>query len=410
MKLFRRDFLSGTAAAAATLSMAGPVLARISPSSPAGPQAASPDPPPAQTYEAPSAVQKINIVNLRELEARAAKIIPTGGFGYIAGGAGDEWTMRENIAAYERVAIEPHYLSGYAGADIATTLLGSKLSMPIVVPPMGGQGLAHQSKEAGTAKGADAADTLFILSQMSNLTMEEVAASSPGPKWFQLYFPEDKGLARELLHRAKAAGYLAIVVTIDGFVGSNRERDTRNHFQSPLPSGNMPKTVASGYAGSHRVMKTDLGWDDVAFVQQETGLPVILKGVLSPSLAAMALERGIAALQVSNHGGRQLDGVPAALTVLPRIAAVVQGRVPIILDGGVRRGQDVFKALALGANVVGVGRPVMYGLALGGWMGVQEVLEHLRAEFVMTMRLAGAASLRDISPQFLAQGASARPV
>ena len=403
MDIFRREFLSGTAAAA-TLGVARPVLARIPPSFPAE---AGIEPQAQQSlngYQAPTGVQKIRIINLRELEARAEKIIPPGGFGYIAGGAGDEWTMRENVAAYERIGIEPHYLAGLGNADIATTLLGSKLSMPIIVAPMGGQGLAHESKEAGTAKGTDAAGTLFTLSQMSNLTMEEVAASSPGPKWFQLYFPEDRGLASELLHRAKAAGYSVIVITIDGFVGSNRERDARNEFQSPLPSANMPKAVGSGYAASHRAMKVDLGWDDVAFVQRETGLPVVLKGVLSPSLAAMAIERGVAALQVSNHGGRQLDGVPATISVLPRIVQVAQGRVPIILDGGIRRGQDVFKALALGADAVALGRPVLYGLALGGWMGVQGVLEHIKAEFVMTMRLAGAASLRDVSRQFLAPG------
>jgi isopentenyl diphosphate isomerase/L-lactate dehydrogenase-like FMN-dependent dehydrogenase len=392
----RRDFLSATSAAA-TLTAAGALFAQTSPvSAQPAPTAATPAGP--IDYLAPSEVQKIEFFNLRELEPAAEKIIPKGGFGYIASAAGDEWTKHENEAAYQRITIKPHYLSGLASADTTTTLLGEKLSMPIITTVMGGHGIAHTSAEAGTAKGTGAAGTMFIAPSQSNVTLEDTAKASGGPKLFQIYIPADRGVARDVLMRAKAAGYRAVVVTIDAFVSSNRETDLRNHFRSPLPNANFPGQV-SGYGLSP--FKTDLGWDDIAFVQEVTGLPVLIKGVLSPELANQAVEHGVAGIQVSNHGGRQLDDTPATITVLPQIATAVRGRIPIIVDGGIRRGQDVFKALALGANAVAIGRPILYGLALGGWMGVQQVLEHLNQELTMTMRLAGAKTIGDISREYL---------
>ncbi len=201
-----------------------------------------------------------------------------------------------------------------------------------------------------------------------------------------------------MLLRAKAAGYKAIVVTVDAFVSSNRETDTRNHFRSPLPNANFPGQPG-GYGQSP--FKENLGWDDIAFVRDVTGMPVLIKGVLTPRLATDAIKHGVAGIQVSNHGGRQLDDTPAAFTMLPRIADAVGGRIPIIIDGGIRRGQDVFKALAMGANACAIGRPVLFGLALGGWMGVQGVLEYLNGELKMTMRLAGAESIASISREHL---------
>jgi lactate oxidase len=394
----RRDFLSVTAAAA-TLSAAAPLLGKSAPS--AAPEAAAAQMPSPRVsvsgYAAPTEIKKIDIINLRELEGLAQKVIPPGGFGYISSAAGDEWTMRENEAAYKRLTIMPHYLSGYKDADMTTTLLGSKIAMPIITSVMGGHGMAHVTAEAGTAKGTDAAGTLFTVPSQSTLSMEEIAKASPGPKWFQIYMPEDQGVGRELLQRAKAAGYLAIVLTIDGVSNGNRETDRRNHFVNPLPQGNFPGPRPK----NKRPFKPNLGWDDVAFIQQVTGLPVILKGVLSPELAVMAVDHGVAGIQVSNHGGRNLDDTPATITVLPRIVDAVNGRLTIIIDGGVRRGQDVFKALALGANAVAIARPIMYGLALGGWMGVQTVHEHLKGELEFTMRLAGAKSLGEISKHYL---------
>jgi lactate oxidase len=391
----RRDFLSATAAAA-TLGAAAPLLPQMMPSAAL--------PPPGQTvssaaaYNAPTEIKKIEVMNLRELEALAQKVIPAGGFGYISSAAGDEWTKRENEAAFKRITIIPHYLSGYGDADLSTTPLGSRISMPVITSVMGGHGMAHATAEGGTAKGTDASGTLFTAPSQSNLSMEDIAKASPGPKWFQIYLPSDRGKATELLQRAKAAGYRAIVLTIDAFIPSNRETDRRNKFRFEVPRGNFFEKN-----GEYKTypQKANLGWDDVAFAQQVSGLPVILKGVLSPELALMAVDRGCGAIQVSNHGGRQLDDMPASITMLPRIADAVAGRIPIVMDGGVRRGQDVFKALALGANAVAIGRPVMYGLALGGWMGVQAVLDRLKEEFEMTMRLAGARSLGEISKRAL---------
>jgi isopentenyl diphosphate isomerase/L-lactate dehydrogenase-like FMN-dependent dehydrogenase len=276
---------------------------------------------------------------------------------------------------------------------MSSTLLGVPMSMPVLVTPMAAHGLAHVSAEAGTAKGADAAGVLFVAPLLSNLTMEDIAQASSGPKWFQIYLPADRGLAKELLLRAKAAGYRAIVVTVDSFVPGNRERLRQSGFHDPLPQANYPASVR----GRGSPQKRDLGWADIDFVRETAGLPVVVKGVLSPTVAAQAIEHGASAIQISNHGGRQLDEVPATISVLPRIAHEVGGRVPIILDSGVRRGQDVFKALALGASAVAVGRPVLYGLSLGGWMGVRDVLNHLRDEFTMVMRLAGVRDLREIN-------------
>jgi len=385
----RRNFLSATAAAV-TLSTTLPTALAHGDSETVA----------QNTYAAPTEVKSIDIINLRELEPAAQKLIPTGGFGYISSAAGDEWTKRENEAAFKRITIVPRYLTGYKDADRSTTLLGAKVSMPIIVSAMAGHGMAHVTAEVGSAKGTGEVGTLYTAASLSTNTMEEIAAASSGPKWFQIYLPADRGKAREILNRAKAAGYRAIILTIDTVVPSNRETDRRNHFRSPLPIGNFP-----GESGAYAAAPTkrDLDWDDVEFIGITTGLPVLLKGVLSPQLAAAAVEHGCAGIQVSNHGGRQLDDVAASITVLPPIAEAVHGRATILLDGGVRRGQDVFKALALGANAVAIGRPVLYGLALGGWMGVQAVLQHLDGELEMTMRLAGARTIAGISSSYIAE-------
>jgi L-lactate oxidase len=393
----RRDFLSATAAAV-TLSAGLPAKFANAAERVTTAQAAQTAASDSSAYAAPTEIKTIEIINLRELEPAAQKVIPAGGFGYISSAAGDEWTKHENEAAFKRVTIAPRYLSGYKDADRSTTLLGSKFSMPVMVSAMAGHGMAHVTAEIGSAQGTNAAKALYCAASLSTMTLEEIAQACPGPKWFQIYLPADRGVAAEILGRAKAAGYTAIVLTIDTVVASNRETDRRNHFRSPLPIGNYPGQNG-GYAASPA--KRDLDWDDVAFIRKTTGLPVLLKGVMSPEFAVAAVEHGCAGIQVSNHGGRQLDDVSASFTVLPRIADAVHGRATILIDGGVRRGQDIFKALALGANAVAVGRPVLYGLALGGWMGVQAVLQHLDGELEMTMRLAGARNIAEISKKFL---------
>jgi lactate oxidase len=358
----------------------------------------------APPYQGGTAVQKLAIINLHDLEAEAKKILPPGGFGYISSGSGDEWTMRENLAAFQRIPIEPQYLSGVSEPDLNVSVLGSKLPMPIIVPPMGSHGLAHVSMEVGTAEGAEAAGALMVAATPANMSLERIAAAKPGAKWFQLYFPNDPGFARELLERAKAAGYTAIVLTADTVWASPRETNLRNKFTTATPQiarGNVPLAGGGIETGDPRFAKRALGWDDVDFIRKSCGLPVIIKGILSPRNAKTAVERGADAIYVSNHGGRALIGAPASIAVLPRIAEAVDGRVPIILDGGVRRGADVFRALALGATVVAVGRPVLYGLALGGWMGVQSVLDYLRNDFALTMKIAGTQDLRAITRDYL---------
>ena len=412
MDVQRRDFLlSGTMMAAAIA--ASPSLAQN-----ATPASATPPGPgearggTAQAgdenvqYAGGTEVKKLRIINTAELEVEAEKILPKGGYGYIFGGSGAEYTKRENLRAMEAIPIEPHFLSGVLKPDLTTEILGHKLPFPVIIPPMGSHGLAHVSKEIGTATAAKDVGTLMILSMQSNIPLEEVAKAHPGPKWMQLYFPADRGYAREVIMRAKAAGYSAIVPTIDSTLAYPRDNNIRNDFRIPvsLGKGNAPNNEPDVIKASQLMgqRKVDLNFDDMLLIKQETGLPVVIKGVMSPKTAEAAVQRGVDAVYVSNHGGRALDGVPAAINQLPRIADAVRGRVPIIFDSGIRRGTDVFRALALGANVVACGRPVLYGLALGGHLGAQSVLEYLRNDLFIVMQLAGTPNIKAITRDYIA--------
>lgn len=389
MNFQRRDILSA-GAAIATVSAASAAFAQ---GNPPAPSEASPPLP----GVLPNNEKRLRIINLRELEAEAQKVMTPYGFAYVSGGAGDEWTMRENLAAFNRTVIVPNYLAGHGTPDTSTELLGFKLPFPIISAPVGFQGSMHAQKELPTVKGAGAAGTLYVASSVTQLSLEEIAAATNGDKWFQPYIPASRPFAIEMLQRAKAAGYKAIVLTVDAFATSNRERSTRL-TGVPIPNlalGNVPKTA--GVTGSAMMMKAELSWDDVAFCREQTGLPVIVKGILSAAQAREAERRGCVAVWLSNHGGRQLDNVPSAMTVLPRVAAELKGRLPIIVDGGFYRGQDVFRAIALGASAVALGRPLLYGSALGGVQGVQSVYEHLKNELIMTMQLAGTPSIKSIS-------------
>src|SRR6185312_11973734 len=410
MEVQRRDFLLTGTLAAAAVAAAAPALAQTPVSVEAGPgQARGGSVLPGDEkveYTGGTEVKKLKIINTAELEIEAEKILPKGGYGYIFGGSGAEYTKRENLRAMEAIGLEPHFLAGVQKPDLSTTILGSKLPFPIIVPPMGSHGLAHVSKEIGTAQAVAATGTLMILSMQSNASLEDVAAANPGPKWMQLYFPADRGYAREVIMRAKAAGYTAIVPTIDSTLAYPRDNNVRNNFRIPvsLGKGNAPlneKDIVKA-ARMMAVRKVDLNWDDMLWIKQETGLPVVVKGVMSPLTAMQAVERGIDAVYVSNHGGRALDGVSAAITVLPRVADAVKGRVPIIFDSGIRRGQDAFRALALGADVVACGRPILYGLALGGHLGAQSVLEYLRDDLYIVMQLAGTPNLKSITRDHIA--------
>lgn len=351
----------------------------------------------AEEFATSSAERPIALINLIDIEAQAAKVIPPGAFSYISGGAGDEWTMRENRAAFNRQLIIPRVLSGKGPPDLRTQILGTHIASPIVITPVAAHGLAHVSAEAGTARGAGVAGTILGVSTVSTLNLEQVAAAAAGPKWFQLYMLQDVEYSAQLLRRAKAAGYKAVVLTIDNTVVGNREDGARRQFQFPLQPGNLVGDDPwAPLPPARRAFAVRIDRKTIEFAIRESGLPVIVKGVNHPADALMALEAGAAAIQVSNHGGRQLDGAPAAFSALPAVARAVAGRAPIIFDSGVRRGQDVFKAIASGADVVAIGRPVLYGLALGGWQGVRSVLEHLNRELSMTMQLAGAQTVADI--------------
>jgi len=403
MDIQRRDLLLTGTVVAAAAAAAAPALAQELPSGNARSNIQAGDE--LVPYEGGKEVKRLRIINTAELELEAEKILPRGGFDYIQSGSGAEYTKRANLRAMETTPIEPHFLSGVLKPDLSVSIFGSNLPFPIVVAPMGSHGRAHVSKEVGTAQGVAATGTLMILSTVSNNSLEEVAAANPGPKWMQIYLPADRGVARELIQRAKAAGYTALVPTIDTTLAYPRETNMRNNFRTPLSlgRGNAPRNERDPVkAAQMMATKVDLNWDDIAWMKQETNLPVIIKGVMSPVTATQAIERGVDGVYVSNHGGRALDGIAPAITVLPRVADAVRGRVPIVFDSGIRRGQDVFRALALGADVVAAGRPVMYGLALGGHLGVQSVLEYLRNDLYIVMQLAGTPDIKSITRDYIA--------
>jgi len=393
--LNRRDLLL-TASVAAAAAGPGPLLAQNAPvESTAKTQA--------NASGVPNNDKKINIVTLRDLESEAQKVMAPFGFAYVSGGAGDEWTMRENMTAFNRWVINPDFMNGTGSADTTTTLLGAKLSHPVITAPVGNQASVHAQADMPNVKGTEAAGSLYCVSSVTQISCEDLAAVSDKPKWFQLYIPRDRGFAQEMLQRVKAAGYKALIVTADVNVTSNRERSMRLQGAA-LPNlrmGNVPKT--SGSRGNAMDMKGNMSWSDIEFCGKESGLPVVIKSILSPANAKQALATGCSAIWLSNHGGRQLDNSPAAVTTLPHVAAAVEGRVPIIIDGGIFRGQDVFRALALGATAVAIGRPALYGSALGGAQGVEAVHTHLKNELAMVMRLAGTPTIKSITRDFVAR-------
>lgn len=378
--------------AAAALSGAGPALA-VAPSREGEAVRATY----LRPYKAGTRVGALDIPDLERLEAMARPAIPKGAFDFFARGAGAEWTLRENRLAFERLTITPRVLTDKGPPDLKTSILGIPLASPVILAPIGLQGLAHVTAEGGTARGATAAGTLMAASTVTTLSLEQIAAAAPGPKWFQLYLMKDAGFSRALIQRAKAAGYRAIVLTVDTTATGDRETDQLDHFRFPVGFGNFAgRPGGANIEALNTEFAVRIGPEAVEFVAKESGLPVIVKGILHPDDARRAIAAGASAVQVSNHGGRQLDGSPATISALPAIADAVQGRVPIILDSGIRRGQDVFRALARGADVVGLGRPYIYGLILGGGPGVKSVLDVIERELAIVMQLAGTANVDEI--------------
>ena len=316
---------------------------------------------------------------------------------------GDETTLRENHAAFERIRLRPRVLADVSTVSLATTVLGAPVSMPILVAPSSAHGLAHPDAERATAQGAGAAGALMVASTESTASLEEIGAAATGPLWFQLYVYRNRHVAETLVRRAEDAGYRAIVLTVDLPTWARQERAMRSEEQRRWPpQGNLP-----GLSGAD-LDPYNLTWRDLDWLRAHTSLPLVLKGILTAEDAALAVEQGVEGIVVSNHGGRALDGAPATIEALPEVVEAVARRCEVYLDGGVRRGTDALKALALGARGVLVGRPVLWGLAVDGAQGVQHVLELLRAELERAMALSGAPSLARISSG-LASSKESRP-
>ena len=312
-------------------------------------------------------------------------------YGYYAGGAGDEWTLRENRAAFERWVIRPRMLTAAFPPDPSTELLGARIESPILVAPWAYQRLAHPDGELATARATSRAGTIMVVSTTAQERLEEIAAACGARPWWQLYVFSERAVTEDTLHRVHAAGYSAICFTVDFPVAGLRHRDTRTGFVMPV-----------GLPHDELVFDPDITWDDIAWIREHAPLPVLIKGIMTAEDARLAVEAGADGIVVSNHGARQLDSVAATITVLPEIVEAVDGRVPVVVDGGVRRGTDVFKALALGAAAVMVARPICWGLAVGGEEGVIDVLRILRAELENTMALAGTRALPDITRSLVA--------
>jgi 4-hydroxymandelate oxidase len=322
-------------------------------------------------------------LTVQDYEMLAQERLDPPAWAYYSGGAGDEVTLRANRAALDRIQFLPRMLRGFTEAHAHTRVLGCDVRMPILVAPTSSHGLACPEGECATAMAAGSAGTIMAVSTESTYRLEEIAAAASGPLWFQLYVYRDRSIAERLVRRAEQAGYRAIVLTVDLPAWGGIERARRAGLP-PAAEGEL-----GNLEGSIDMSAGALRWEDIAWLRSLTGLPIVLKGLLLPEDAEEAVARGVDAIVVSNHGGRSLDGVPPSVEALPAIAEAVAGRCEVYLDGGVRRGTDVLKALALGARAVLVGRPVLWGLAVDGAAGAQRVLELLRNELEVAMVLAG---------------------
>jgi 4-hydroxymandelate oxidase len=337
-------------------------------------------------------------LTLADFERAAAEVLDDGPLAYFAGGAGDELTLRDNACAWQRIAIRPRVLVDVEQRDLRTTVLGREHPHPVFVAPTAFHRLAHDEGERATARGAHAADALYCVSSLATTSPRNVAAAAPqGRRWFQLYVFKDRGVSEALVQAAEQSGCEAIVITVDLPVLGIRERELRSghaidaaEMIPDVHSGQLPLTDIG------MLVDPSLAWGDVERFASGSDLPVLVKGILTAQDAALAAEHGAAGVVVSNHGGRQLDTVPSGADALPEVVEAVGDRLDVLVDGGIRRGTDVLKALALGAKAVMVGRPVVWGLAVGGADGVRAVLELVRDEFDVALALAGVPRAADL--------------
>jgi lactate 2-monooxygenase len=363
-------------------------------------------------------------VALEELERRATEAMEPRAAAYVAAGAGTEDTMRENLEAFRRWRIVPRMLRDVAKRDLATRVLGNELQAPVLLAPIGVHTIVHPEGELATARAAANVGIPLIVSTAAAHTLEEIAEAGGGPRWYQLYWPNDPEIAESMVRRAEAAGYGAIVVTLDTFIPGWKPRDLQqawlpflegvgnaNFLQDPVFRAQLDKPPEEdlGAAIGHYLnvyVNPSLSWDDIARLREWTSLPVLVKGILHPDDAREASERGLDGVVVSNHGGRQVDGAIASLDALPAIAEAAADELTILLDSGVRSGADVLKAVALGADAVLLGRPYLWGLALGGQDGVETVLKMLLAELDLTLALSGYTRPGEVDRSALARGSS----
>ena len=335
-------------------------------------------------------------INVWDYERLAEQRLDANAFAYFAGGAGDELTLQENVAAFRRLTLRPRMLVDVTNISTATTVLGTDVALPVLVAPLAMQRMAHPDGELATARAAAAAGTVMCLSSAATARPAEVAAAAPdAPHWYQVYVFADRSLTIELVDEARGNGFSALVLTVDTPYLGRRERDIRVEFK--VPEGITPTSDLFAQA-----FDTSLSWHDLEWLAGY-GLPIVVKGLLTAEDARLACEHGAAAVVVSNHGGRQLDGVPASIEALAEVVEAVDGRAEVLLDGGIRRGTDVLKALALGARAVLIGRAMLWGLAVDGEAGARHVLELLRAEIELGLALLGCCSPADVTPGHVAR-------
>jgi len=349
----------------------------------------------------PSKVDLERILNLNEFEEPARENMAPFAFDYFVGGASDEVTLRANIDAFDRFALRPRVFVDVSSIDPSTTMLGAPVSIPVAFAPTALHKLAHPDGEIASALACNEASALMCLSTLSSVSIEDVAEASTGPRWFQLYVHKERAVATDLVQRAVASGYSAIVVTVDLPVPGYREREYRQDFTTPEDARpvNFGNTMTEQEFNHYLVGLQDqtLTWDDLEWMREAAGdVPLVVKGILTAEDAVLAVEHGVEGIMVSNHGGRQLDRSPAAIDVLEEVVQAVGARAEVYLDGGVRRGADVLIALGLGARAVFIGRPFLYALATAGEAGVGRALQLIRAEIENSMALLGTPSIADI--------------
>ncbi len=348
-----------------------------------------------------------DVINLFDLERAARERLPAPVWDYVAGGAEDELTVAENRLAFQRLKLRPRVLTGVREADLSTRVLGQPVSLPVLLAPTTPQRIVHVAAERAMAGAAVAEETIAVIGTESQYDLPELTALAPDRLWFQLYPYGDQAIITRLVQKVETSGCRALVITVDTVRGARRERNLRNRFRIPdeietpvlMGIGLDDDRIADplqrhGYLGSLPVLS--LTWADLSWIRAATSLPIILKGVMTGEDAALAAEHGVHGVIVSNHGGRQLDGAAATIDVLPEVVSATGGRIEILLDGGIRRGTDVLKALALGASVVLIGRPAIWGLGFDGEAGVRLALRLLREEIANAMVQVGVGTISDI--------------